>query len=183
MKSAQLEELRYPIGKFVKPEPIEQRHIDLWIETLQHLPEKLERLVILLSDEQLDTPYREGGWTVRQLVHHISDSHHHSYIRFKWALTEDRPVIKFYYEKEWAKLVDAISGPIDMSLMHLKAVHHKLVYLLKRLSDKELDKSFIHPEENAEVSLKENIGKYAWHSDHHYAHIKNLLERKGWLTS
>ncbi|MGB5274393.1 MAG: putative metal-dependent hydrolase, partial [Flavobacteriaceae bacterium] len=117
----------------------------------------------------------------RQLVHHIADSHHNSYIRFKWALTEDRPVIKAYDEKAWAKLFDSRTAPIQMSLDHLTAVHHKLVYLLKGLSPSDLKRTFIHPDSKMETSLEENVGRYAWHGNHHLAHINGLLEREGWL--
>ena len=175
-----IEKLKYPIGKFECPEHITSLHLHNWINILEELPTKLEKLVTNLSDVQLDTPYREGGWTIRQVVHHLSDSHHHSYIRFKWALTEDKPIIKFYYEQLWAELEDAKKGPIQMSLLHLKAVHAKLVYLLKALTEEQLNKSFIHPEYNEEIVLKKNIGIYAWHSQHHYTHIKNLMERNGW---
>lgn len=175
-----IEKLKYPIGKFNCPEEITTSQLQNWIQVLEELPTKLESLVENLSDSQLDTPYREGGWTIRQVVHHLSDSHHHSYIRFKWALTEEKPTIKFYYEQLWAELEDAKNGPIQMSLLHLKAVHAKLVYLLKSLNEEQLSKSFIHPEYNEEIVLKQNIGIYAWHSEHHYAHIKNIMDRKGW---
>lgn len=181
MESQDLELLKYPIGKFHCPDPITEAHIQDWIAILENFPKNLENLVNHLSDEQLDTPYRPDGWTVRQVVHHVSDSHHHSYIRFKWALTEDKPVIKYYYEKQWAELKDAKYAPIQMSLDHLKAVHYKLVYLLRSLSEDQLNKSFIHPEHNNEVLLKQNIGIYAWHSNHHFAHVQNLLNRKGWI--
>lgn len=176
-----LEQLKYPIGQFNCPEIITSSHLKNWIDVLEQFPTKLSDLVTNLSDDQLDTPYRPEGWTVRQVVHHVSDSHHHSYIRFKWALTEDKPVIKYYYEQLWAELPDAKFAPIKMSLDHLASVHFKLVYLLKNLSEDDLNKSFIHPEYNEEVLLKKNIGIYAWHSSHHYAHIENLLKRKGWL--
>ncbi len=180
MKAEELEQLKYPIGEFKCPKIITQEYISQWIEVLEQFPSKLSNLVVDLSDAQLDTAYRPGGWTVRQVVHHVSDSHHHSYIRFKWALTEDKPVIKYYFEALWAELSDAKHAPIQMSLDHLKAVHFKLVYLLKSLSDEALNKSFIHPEHNEEVVLKKNIGIYAWHCNHHYAHIENLLIREGW---
>ena len=175
-----LEKLKYPIGKFECPDKINAKHISEWIITLEEFPEHLRNLVIGLSDRQLDTPYRPGGWTIRQVVHHLADSHHHSYIRFKWALTENKPIIKFYYEALWAELFDAQSGPIDMSLLHLKAVHSKLVYLLRGLKEADLNKSFIHPEYNEEVTLKKNIGNYAWHCKHHFAHIENAIRQNGW---
>jgi len=181
MTDQELEYLRYPIGKFKKPETISDDQIKEWISVLEHLPGKLRDLVSPLNDTQLDTSYRPGGWTVRQVVHHVSDSHHHSYIRFKWALTEDRPVIKPYDEQEWANLFDTKTAPIQMSLDHLKAVHYKLVYLLKGLTKDQLNRSFIHPDGNDEVFLKQNIGIYAWHGSHHYAHIDHLLKRNGWV--
>ena len=181
MKAQTLEQLKYPIGQFKCPEIITRSHIENWILVLEQFPSKLKNLVSSLSDKQLDTPYRPEGWTIRQVVHHVSDSHQHSYIRFKWALTEDKPVIKYYYEQLWAELPDAKHAPIQMSLDHLSAVHFKLVYLLKSLDEYDLKKCFIHPEANEEVMLKKNIGIYAWHSNHHYTHIENLLKREGWL--
>lgn len=175
-----MEQLRYPIGKFEIPGSISSADLDSYITDLETLPQRLSDLVTPLSEEQLETPYRPDGWTVRQLVHHISDSHHNSYIRFKWALTEDTPTIKAYDEKAWAELFDTRTAPILMSLYHLSAIHAKLVYLLKGLSDEDLERSFIHPDGNQETSLKENIARYAWHSNHHYAHINNLVKRKGW---
>ncbi|KAB7531339.1 bacillithiol transferase BstA [Flagellimonas olearia] len=180
MEKEQLEQLRYPIGHYQIPNPITQHHLDEWITVLENLPQRLAEMVLPLSEDQLETPYRPEGWTVRQLVHHIADSHHHSYIRFKWALTEDNPLIKPYDEKAWTALFDSKSAPIQMSLDHLKVVHAKLVYLLKGLSEEELQRKFTHPDGNEETTLKENIGRYAWHGSHHFAHIKNLLERKGW---
>jgi hypothetical protein len=173
--------LRYPIGTFEAPEIITEDIKQKWIQILAEFPSRLEKLVKDLSDKQLDTPYRDGGWTIRQVVHHCSDSHHHSYIRFKWALTENNPLIKTYNEADWAELFDTRTAPIDLSIHHLKAVHAKWVYLLKGLSDEDLEKSFVHPESGDTVALKTNIGIYAWHSNHHYAHIENLLIRKGWI--
>ena len=182
MENEQLEKLRYPIGQFTAPENSTDAQIAEWIETLESLPLRLRRLVENLSEEQLKTPYRPEGWTVRQTVHHIADSHHNSYIRFKWALTEERPVIKPYDEKGWCDLFDAKSAPIELSLNHLTAVHAKLVYLLKGLSRTQLKRIFIHPDGDVENTLDQNIGRYAWHGNHHYAHIKELLQRKGWDT-
>jgi DinB family protein len=180
MTNSELEQLKYPIGKFDCPNNITQEQINSWISILEHFPNRLEKLVDDLSDNQLDTPYRPEGWTIRQVVHHLADSHLHSYIRFKWTLTENLPVIKAYEEKDWAELPDAKTAPIEMSLNHLKAIHYKLVYLLKSLTIDNLNKCFIHPETNQEVVLKHNIGIYAWHSNHHFAHIENLLKREGW---
>ncbi len=181
MRTDNLEKLKYPIGQFECPSTITRDHLNHWIETLEHFPIKFEALVKHLNKEQLDTPYRPGGWTVRQVVHHVSDSHHHSYTRFKWALTEDKPVIKAYDEKLWAELNDSKNDPIQMSIEHIKAIHYKLVNLLKKLSNDDFKKCFIHPETNSEVLLSNNVGNYAWHSNHHYAHVENILKEKGWL--
>ncbi|WP_445955143.1 YfiT family bacillithiol transferase [Yeosuana sp.] len=181
MTEEEIYQLKYPIGKFDIPSNISREQIESWISILEHFPERLENLVQDLSDEQLDTVYRPNGWTVRQVIHHVSDSHHHSYTRFKWALTEDNPVIKAYYEDRWGELADSKTGPIDMSIQHLKAIHFKLVFLLKTVSEADLNKAFIHPDTNEEVLLKQNIGIYAWHSNHHYAHIENLLKRNKWF--
>jgi len=180
MEEKALEDLRYPIGHFVAPDTITDGQIADWIAILEHLPDRFAKMVTPLTQDQLETPYRPDGWTVRQVIHHVSDSHHHSYIRFKWALTEDKPVIKPYLEKEWASIFDSKTAPIDLSLRHLAAVHAKLVYLLKGLSREDLRQSFIHPEGNQETTLEENIGRYAWHGSHHFAHIQNLIIRKGW---
>jgi len=177
-----MEKLKYPIGHFECPNEISAAQIKEWIEVLETLPERLERLVENLTVEQLETPYRPQGWTVRQVVHHIADSHHNSYIRFKWALTEDKPLIKVYEEKEWSNLFDARTAPIQLSLNYLRALHAKLVYLLKGLSEDDLQKYYIHPDGNVIVTVAENIGKYAWHSNHHYGHIENLLIREGWTS-
>ena len=176
-----MESLRYPIGHFQRPEVITNQDIQGWIDTLEIFPDRLTRLVSNLTDIQLATPYRDGGWTIRQVIHHCADSHHHSYIRFKWALTEKNPVIKAYNESDWAELHDTKSGPIHLSLNHLSAVHAKLVYLLKGLSEADLNHSFIHPESGKTILLKETIGMYAWHCNHHYAHIEQVLDRKNWL--
>ena len=181
MKTQTLEQSKYPIGQAKFPSTITTEHIKEWIKILEEFPQKLKKLVQHLSNEQLDTPYREGGWTARQVVHHLADSHHHSYIRFKWTLTEDKPVIKAYFEQHWAELHDAKSAPISLSLNALAATHAKLVYFLKGVVLEDLQKTFIHPETNDEVPLEKNIGIYAWHSQHHYAHIENLMERNGWI--
>ena len=172
MENMDLEKLQYPIGHFICPEPISDKNVQEWISVLELFPDRLEKLINDFSNEQLDTSYRPGGWTVRQVVHHIADSHHHSYTRFKWALTEDRPLIKAYEEKDWAELFDAKTAPIALSLAYIKALHSKMVYLLKGLSKKDLQRVFIHPNGKMEVSIAENIGRYAWHSNHHYAHLE-----------
>jgi uncharacterized damage-inducible protein DinB len=180
MEEKKLEKLRYPTGKFKVPDTISESRIKEWIDELERYPGRLKGLVSDLNEEKLETPYRPGGWTVRQLVHHIADSHHNSYIRFKWALTENEPVIKVYDEKKWAELHDSKTAPIENSLLHLQAVHAKLVFLLRGLDRKVLKKKFIHPEGHQATSLDENIGRYVWHGNHHYAHIAGLINRQGW---
>lgn len=175
-----MENLRYPIGKPNIPEEISDRNIKDWIEVIEIFPSKLKNLVSGLSDDQLNTQYRDEGWTIRQVVHHCADSHHNSYTRFKWTLTEDKPVIKAYYEDRWAELKDSKDGPISLSINSLIALHEKWVYFLKLLTPADLEKYFIHPEGNEKVTLKENIGIYAWHCNHHYAHIEQLVQRKNW---
>lgn len=181
MDELSLEALRYPIGKFQFSGPVSSGQVTEWIDQLENYPNRLKKLVGSMSDAQLNTPYRPGGWTVRQLVHHISDSHHNSYTRFKWALTEEKPVIKPYEEKAWATLHDSQHAPIPISLEHLRIVHTKLVYLLRGLGPDELKKEFIHPDGNKVYSLTETLGHYAWHGEHHFMHIQKLCEREGWL--
>ena len=176
-----MEHLKYPIGKPNIPKNISSDDIKNWIITLEQFPTKLDTLTKDLTQKQLDTPYRNGGWTIRQVIHHCADSHHNSYTRFKWALTEDKPIIKAYFEDRWAELFDTKSAPIKLSIDSLMALHTKWVYFLKGLTEEQLNKSFIHPDGNEEVGLKENIGIYAWHCNHHYAHIEQLLIRKNWI--
>lgn len=175
-----MKKLQYPIGTFKSPAVISEIHIKEWIQDLEFFPGRLSNIIENLSDEQLETPYRPDGWTVRQLVHHIADSHHHSYTRFKWALAENVPIIKVYEEKDWSNFVDARTAPVQLSLVYIKALHAKLVYLLKGLSNADLKKTFIHPEGNITVTVAENIGKYAWHGNHHLAHIQGLIQRNSW---
>ena len=169
------DKLRYPIGKVKTPDVITDEKLQEYITILEMFPSRLEELVRNLDDKQLDTPYREGGWTIRQLIHHIADSHHHSYIRFKWALTEDNPVIKPYIQEKWAELEHLKKAPISWSLQHLEVVHRKLVSLLGSLTDAQWERTFRHPEGDVEISLRKNAGIYAWHSMHHFMHIKNAI--------
>jgi len=169
---------RYPIGPFVRPEHLTEEVVNSWINEIKEWPARLRQAAGTLTDEQLDTPYREGGWTIRQVVHHTADSHMNAFIRFKLALTETAPVIKPYDEAAWANLPD--SGlPIEESLVLLDALHKRWVVLLSNLSKADLEKTFIHPDSGT-VTVGENIGMYAWHGRHHLAHITSLCERKGW---
>lgn len=176
----ELQQLRYPIGKFQVPQSITTDRVKQWIETIAAAPQQIKEAVENLNDKQLDTPYRPGGWTVRQLVHHIADSHTNSYIRFKWTLTEDNPTIKAYDEKLWAELPEAKSAPVEISLLMLEAIHRRWVMMLQNLSPSDLKRTFVHPESGATIPLDVLMSLYAWHSKHHLAHIVNLKERKGW---
>jgi len=177
---ADIEQLQYPIGKVKTPEVITDEKLQEYITILELLPERLEELTRNLNNAQLDTAYREGGWTVRQVIHHMADSHHHSYIRFKWALTEDNPTIKPYLQGKWAELKHLEGAPIAWSLDHLKIIHYKLVSLLRSLTPEQWERTFVHPEGDVVVTLRKNAGIYAWHSMHHFMHIKNLMTREGW---
>ena len=178
-----IEKLNYPIGQPNIPKHISSKQIKEWIAVLEEFPSKLELLVKSLSNNQLDTCYRKNGWTIRQVIHHCVDSHINSYIRFKWTLTEDKPIIKAYFEEKWGEIFDSKSGPIEPSLILLASLHAKWVYLLKGLSEEELKREFIHPEGNNAVNLKTNIGIYAWHCNHHFAHIYNLMQAKQWIKN
>lgn len=181
MTDEQLQQLRYPIGRYQAPVNNYRLPLTAWIHELKAFPEQLESLVNGLSKEQLDTQYRPGGWSIRQVVHHLSDSHTNCYIRFKWTLTEQTPTIKAYHEDRWAELFDSRRAPIGLSLIYLKALHAKWTYLLEGLTQEQLSRSFIHPETQKQVRLDAAIGLYAWHCRHHYAHIEHLLQRKGWM--
>jgi DinB superfamily len=174
------DQLRYPIGKFKAPETYTSDYLSERIQAIAQFPELLKNEVMHLTDEQLDTPYRDGGWTIRQVVHHCADSHMNCFIRIKWALTEDNPTIKFYYEDRWGDMADNVTMPVGPSLAFLEGLHFRLAYLMKSLSITDLEKSFIHPEHNASFQIKEIIGTYAWHGSHHLAHINELKKRKGW---
>ena len=175
-------DLRYPIGDFLPPADSDAGMRIAHIQVLRLLPERLKAAVAGLTDSQLDTPYREGGWTVRQTVHHVADSHANAYIRFKLALTEDWPIIKPYEEALWAELADS-RLPIQISLDLLVALHLRWVALIESMTDADFQKGYVHP------GIKENGGRqplwrvlalYDWHSQHHTAHIANLRSRMGW---
>ena len=173
-----LDDLRYPIGRFHAPASSGPEIRAEQIETLRALPERLSAAVAGLDDAQLDTPYREGGWTVRQLVHHIADSHANSYVRFKLALTEDCPTIKSYDEAAWAELPDS-REPIAPSMEFVAGLHHRLVAVLEGMNDEDFERGFIHPD-RGRMALATNLALYDWHSRHHVAHITALRARKGW---
>ena len=174
----ELEDLRYPIGRFRPPASSDPAVRAGQITSLRLLPSALQNAVYGLTQPQLDTPYREGGWTVRQLIHHIADSHANAYIRTKLALTEDWPTIKPYDQDAWAHLADS-RLPIDGSLAMIAAMHERWVALLESLSDTDFERGYIHPE-NGRQNLATVLAVYAWHSRHHTAHITNLRSRQNW---
>jgi uncharacterized damage-inducible protein DinB len=171
-------EEKYPIGKFQFDGEITDRVTEAWIQEVEDLPNLLRLSVEKLNQEQLDTPYRSGGWTIRQVVHHLADSHMNAYIRIKLALTEENPTIKTYDEGKWAELPDS-KLPIEVSLSMLDALHQRWVTLLRSLSHGDMKKTFFHPD-LGELSVGINIGIYAWHGKHHLAHITSLCSRQGW---
>jgi hypothetical protein len=172
-------DLRYPIGRYRAPTVIGPEQRIAWIGEIESLPGKLKQAVSGLTEAQLDTPYRPGGWTVRQVVHHVPDSHLNSYTRFRLALTEDSPTIKPYDEAAWAELADAKTAPIAPSLALLEGLHARWTRLMSGLTDAEYARTFRHPE-LGEVRLDWTLGLYAWHCGHHLAHITNLRESKNW---
>ncbi len=174
-----MENLRYPIGKYALPKQIDEDYIPNAIEQIETFPARLKKLLNNLPEDQLLWSYRSNGWTIKQLVHHCADSHMNSFIRFKLALTEDSPTIKPYHEDQWAELPDTVSTPIEESLKILEGLHARWTQLLKALSQEDLKKQFVHPEHGKRVSLSENIGLYAWHGNHHLAHIKQAITSEG----
>jgi hypothetical protein len=172
-------DLRYPIGPFTYAgeSTEEQRHG--FIDRIAATPARLRAAVNGLTPEQLDTPYRPGGWTVRQVVHHVPDSHINSYCRFRLALTEEAPNAKGYYEDRWAELFDARTAPVEVSLALLEALHGRWVPLLRSLTPADFARTFLHSELGP-VTLDRNLALYAWHGDHHVAHIQSLRARMGW---
>lgn len=181
MSTDELEALKYPIGKEEIPEEITSVEIKDWIDDISELPQKLKEAVNKISKKQLDTPYRPEGWTLKQLIHHIADSHMSALLRFKWALTEDEPTIKAYDEKTFAELYDSRLAPVEISLDLISSLHGKWVILLENMSTDDFEKTYVHPETGRRFSLKQSLGHYSWHSRHHYAHLHNLLQKKGWL--
>jgi uncharacterized damage-inducible protein DinB len=173
-----ISDLRYPIGRFRTPESSLLSDRAAQIQVLRELPQRLTAAVAGLDDAQLDTPYREGGWTVRQLVHHVADSHANSYVRFKLALTEDWPTIKPYDEAAWANLPDSRASILP-SLGFVDGLHYRLVALLESLSEEDFQRGFNHPE-RGRMTLATNLALYDWHSRHHVAHITALRCRQAW---
>ncbi len=174
-----MEDLRYPIGKY-EPQPYSAELKKGWLSDLKFLPDDLERAVQNLDEHQLNTPYRDGGWTVKQVVHHVADSHMNALIRFKLGLTEDNPTIKPYDEAAWAMLDDVDAVPINVSLTILHGIHLRLIETIKNLTDEQWQRTLFHPEHQQQMTLWYLLGNYAWHGKHHVAHITSLRERNNW---
>jgi uncharacterized damage-inducible protein DinB len=170
---------RYPVGRAEMEKELSPERRRELIDQIEETPARLREAVAGLNAEQLDTPYRPGGWTVRQLVHHVPDSHMNAYVRFRLALTEDEPAIKTYEEARWAELPDSRSVPVDVSLTLLEALHRRWVALLRALPEADYQKTLKHPDWGT-INLDELLGLYSWHGRHHVAHVVALRERMGW---
>lgn len=180
MQSLSTEQFSFPIGRYETSAEITPGLLATWKATLANFPEDLRAAVNGLNDQQLDTRYRPGGWTIRQVVHHVADSHLNAYIRFKLAITEDCPTIRPYTEAVWAELPEARTGPLAPSLDLLTGLHARWVMFLDHLTTDDLAREFEHPEHGKRFRLDDTIGNYAWHSAHHLAHITRLKGWKGW---
>lgn len=179
MTQTELEQLKYPIGKAELRDLLSPEERAVLITTIEMTPGRVRKAVEGLSPEQLDTPYRPEGWSIRQLVHHLPDSHLNSYVRFRWALTEEDPMIKAYDEKGWAMLPDGLLGPIGISLRLLDALHARWAALLRNMKEEDFARTLRHPA-GVNYTLDKMLCLYAWHCDHHLAHITSLRARKGW---
>ena len=179
MENAELEKLKFPIGKFVAPLIYTTELLQTFKESIRDFPGKLRAETQHLNDSQLDTPYRPGGWTIRQVVHHCADSHMNGFTRLKLALTEDKPTIKPYPQDAFAHLSDS-KMPIDVSLNILEGVHARWYDLLRNLKESDLERVYIHPEYGKEVPMKEFMAQYTWHGGTHLGHITSLKQRMGW---
>lgn len=175
-----LENLKLPLGKFAMPSLITKELLAEWISDISRFPTRLKIEVSTLSDTQLDTPYRPDGWTVRQVVNHCADSHINAFIRVKLALTEDNPTTIGYHQDLWAMLPDSKNNSIDAALKIIEGLHERWSVLLNNLTGQELERTFFHPGQKRNMSISENIALYAWHSNHHLAHITSLKKREGW---
>jgi len=171
---------RYPIGKFVHEGEIGLEQREAWIRDIEQLPGQLAAALDGLSEEQLDTPYREEGWTVRQVAHHLTDSHMNCMMRFKLALTEQDPVIKTYDEDAWAKLADSSRAPVSLAVEQVSGLHARWSLLLRAMNDEDFARTYRYPEASRSSRLDRTLGLYAWHGRHHIAHITSLRDRMGW---
>jgi uncharacterized damage-inducible protein DinB len=172
-------DLRYPIGKY-EPQPYSEETKQRWLRDVQFFASDLEMAIQNMDAHQLDTPYREGGWSVKQLVHHMADSHMNAYIRFKLGLAEDNPTITPYEENDWAVMDDVFAVPINVSITLLHALHLRWHAVLKGITEEQFTRTIFHPQQNRAMTLWFLLGLYAWHGKHHVAHITSLKERNKW---
>ncbi|MEQ9405462.1 MAG: putative metal-dependent hydrolase [Cyclobacteriaceae bacterium] len=177
-----LEKLKYPVDRYKAPAEITKEQIEEWITILEGVPAKLRDLVENLSYDSLDWIYRPKGWTIKQVVHHLADSHMNSFIRFKLIMTEETPTVRPYEQTAWAEMPDANDPHVGSSLSILDGIHERLTILLKDLISDDWNRTFIHPEYEGELKLSWLIGLYAWHSRHHLAHIQQAIEKEGDFT-
>lgn len=171
-------DLKYPIGRFSLPAAASSKELAFWIERIEKFPVLVRQEVTKLSVDQLEWKYRPDGWCIRQVVHHCADSHLNSLTRFKLALTEDCPEIRPYLEAQWAELSD-VQAPVEWSLMLMEGLHQRWIMLLKGLTTEDLERTYVHPEHRKVFTLMETIAMYAWHCDHHLAHIRQAIASKG----
>ncbi len=172
----QMQNLKYPIGEYAFPANVDETQIKLWIDSLANFPEELIKVTSKLSESQLAVRYRPGGWTVRQVIHHVADSHVNAYTRVKLTLTEENPIVRPYNEEVWAELPEAKDGDIEMSIAIIKAIHHRLEITLRALSFQDFSRPYVHPAANEQLTLGYLVGNYAWHGQHHLAHILSTLK-------
>ncbi|MDQ7948883.1 MAG: putative metal-dependent hydrolase [Pedobacter sp.] len=170
-----LENLKYPIGRFIPPPIITPSQLQQWITDLATFPQQLIEITTTLTETQLELCYRKDGWNIRQVIHHLADSHINAYTRFHLTLTEDRPIIRPYFEDRWAELPDGKTGDIQLSINMLTSIHQRLVFLLGKLNPIDFERTYIHPDANQEFTMGYLTGNYAWHGQHHLAHIKIAL--------
>jgi hypothetical protein len=177
MEVAELEKLRYPIGKFEAPNSYSSNDITKWIKDIEDLPLQCRNELKSFTDDVLEETYKPGGWTARQVIHHIPDSHLNAYIRFKLALTEDLPTIRPYFEERWANLPDGKKSDPEISLTLLESLHRRWVLTLKNMTEQEFERKYFHPESKKEFQLKTALALYSWHGRHHLEHIR-IVKRK-----
>lgn len=174
-----IDEARYPIGKYVPVDFSEEQKVQ-WLKDIEFLPQDIEIAIQQFDEYQLDTPYRDGGWTVKQLVHHVADSHMNAYIRFKLGISESNPKVKPYLEKEWANMKDVFDVPVNVSVTLLHSLHKRWLSFLQGISEEDFQRTVYHAEQKREMNLWFMLGLYAWHCKHHVAHITTLKQQKGW---
>ena len=174
-----LQKLKYPVGEYVPNTNPNVNTLESWIQTIELFPQKIRTITSDLPIEKLQWKYRPGGWMIKQVVHHCAESHMNAVIRFKLALTEDKPTIRPYFEDRWTELPDDLGDDLDNSIQLLEALHRKWILIIKNMTDEQLQREFIHPEHGRTFILTETIGNYAWHCNHHYAHIVNALNSNG----